>query len=338
MNLRPVTEVDAESRVLIRLDLDVPINGGVIEDNNRLVKSVSTLNILLGKGCKVVIVGHRGRPKGRDDSLTLKPVYSELMELLQNGHEISSVFVDEADNLEKVDGAVDMNNLVFLENIRFYEGEEKNDQEFVDYLGKLAEVYVNDAFGVAHRMQASVMVRTKLPTFYGISFIEEATKIGKLLENPERPLVVVLGGAKEDKLSYLPDLEKVADKILIGGKLPLLVKSPKVESQKIIWAELRQDTLDLSEADLKIFGDVLAGAKTVIWAGAMGYYEQENCRYGTEEVAKMVAEVEGYKIIAGGDTGASIISLGLKDKIDFICSGGGVMLEFLTKGKLPAWE
>lgn len=338
MNLRPVTEVPNESRVLLRLDLDVPVENGVILDNSRLKKSVPTINKLLDKNCKILILGHRGRPIGKDESLSLKLVYTELLELLQDGQEINSVFVQEVDNIDKIDMAVEINNIVFLENIRFWPGEEKNEGEFLDYLSKLAEVYVNDAFAVAHRTQASIMLWTKLPAYYGISFVDEATKISKVSQNPVRPFVIVLGGAKKDKLDYLPELEKVADKILVGGKLPLLAENLKIESQKIIWAELRQDTLDLSLEDVAKFKEVLLGAKTIVWAGAMGYYEQENCRVGTEEIARAVAENDGYKIIAGGDTGASIDKLGLKDKIDFVCSGGGVMLEFLTKGKLPAWE
>lgn len=338
MNLRPVTEVPDESKVLLRLDLDVPVENGVILDNSRLVKSVPTINKLLDKHCKILILGHRGRPTGREASLSLKLVYSELLELLQNGYEINSVFVEGLDDIDKVDMAVDINNLIFLENIRFWPGEENNDSDFLEYLSKLGEVYVNDAFAVAHRAHASIMLRTKMPTFYGISFIDEAVRISKVRGNPDRPLVVVLGGAKKDKLDYLPELEKVADRILVGGKLPLIAGENRILSEKIIWADLREDTLDLSPEDMAKFKEILVGAKTVVWAGAMGYYEQENCRVGTEEIAKAISEVNGYKIIAGGDTGASVDKLGLKNKIDFVCSGGGVMLEFLTKGKLPAWE
>ena len=181
-----------------------------------------------------------------------------------------------------------------------------------------------------------------MTTFYGFSFVEEVEKIEQILEKKAKPMTIVLGGAKKDKLDYLPELEKIADFILIGGKLPILRQGYGMTSlddnKKIIWAELREDGLDLNDEDVTKFSEIINRSKTIIWAGAMGFYEKENCRMGTEKIAKAVAEADGYKIIAGGDTSASIKDLGLKNKIDFISSGGGVMLELLTKGSLPAWN
>jgi phosphoglycerate kinase len=153
-------------------------------------------------------------------------------------------------------------------------------------------------------------------------------------------VTIILGGAKEDKLKYLNELTEKADYILIGGKLPKLISLSVNQpiSNKILVAKLREDGLDLSEEDIKIFSEIINVSKTVIWSGAMGLYEQENCRIGTQKIAMAVANSQGQKIIAGGDTSASIKDLGLKDKIDFICSGGGVMLEMLVKGDLPAWS
>jgi 3-phosphoglycerate kinase len=157
-----------------------------------------------------------------------------------------------------------------------------------------------------------------------------------LIDNPERPLTIILGGAKEDKLKYLDDLEKISDHVLVGGKLPKLISENKDE--KVLVAKLREDGLDLSDEDINKFKEIIKVSKTIIWAGAMGLFENASAKKGTEEIAKVVAEAQAYKIIAGGDTGASIRELGLEDKIDYVCSGGGVMLELLTKGKLPAWE
>jgi phosphoglycerate kinase len=185
-----------------------------------------------------------------------------------------------------------------------------------------------------------------METFYGFSFVEEVEKISQILESQEKPITVVLGGAKKDKLNYLMDLEGIVDHILIGGKLPKLIQNPSAlrappldeREAKIIIAELREDGLDLSDEDIAKFSEIIKVSKTIIWAGAMGFYEKENCRMGTEKIAQTIANADAYKIIAGGDTSASIKDLGLKNKIDFICSGGGVMLEFLTKGSLPAWN
>lgn len=348
MNLKPISEIPEASKVILRMDLDVPIENGVILDSNRLQKSIVSIEYLLANRCKVIIIGHRGRPKGVDLNFSLKIVYAELMALLDKGMPISSVFIDDVLLTEKIKSAIDLNDLVFIENIRFWAGEEENDDNFRKYLASLGEVYVNDAFAVAHRGQASIMLFKELRAYYGISFIEEAEKISKVLENPERPLVVILGGAKEDKLQYLDGLEKMADQVLVGGKLPKLISNDTVPAgrqefqmsneNKCIVAKLKTDGLDLSDDDITTFKKYITMAKTIVWAGAMGYYEKEENRKGTEEIAKAVALAGAYKIIAGGDTRASIVKLGLKDKIDFICSGGGVMLEFLTKGKLAAWE
>lgn len=340
MNLRSVKEVLVNTRVVLRMDLDVPFENGQITDTTRLEKSIPTINILLNKGCKVAIIGHRGRPTEHEEGLSLKPVYLELMSLLEpNGENmIESVFIEDIGDKEKLDLALANNQIVFLENLRFYKGEENNDSDFLKNLVEVSQFYVNDAFAVAHRKHRSIMLHKNLPAFYGISFIEEVEKIGRAINNPEKPLTIVLGGTKEDKLKYLNDIVKIADHVLIGGKLPKLVESSKVESSKVIIAKLREDGLDLSNEDVENFVRIIESSKTVIWAGAMGLFEDDNSKAGTESIGMAVANNRGYKIIAGGDTTASLKSLGVLSNIDYVCSGGGVMLEMLVKGSLPAWE
>ena len=339
MNLRSVNEVLPKTRVVLRMDLDVPIVDDIIEDDSRLVKSIPTIKLLLEKECKLAIIGHRGRPEGKDEGLSLRSVYVELMMLLEPEGEnmIESVFVEDVGDGEKLDLAMASNQIVFLENLRFWKGEMNNDPEFLKSLTDVCQFYVNDAFDVSHRKATSIMLFKKLPGFYGLSFIEEANKIEKLIDSPERPMTIILGGAKEDKLKYLADLEKIADKVLVGGKLPKF-NNEKEDSNKIIWAKLREDGLDLSDDDINKFVEQINSSKTIIWAGAMGYFENDNSMKGTREIAVAVANSTAYKVVAGGDTGASLEKMGLKDKIDFVCSGGGVFLELLTKGKLPAWE
>jgi phosphoglycerate kinase len=159
--------------------------------------------------------------------------------------------------------------------------------------------------------------------------------------NGEKPMTLILGGAKEDKMKYLNELSQKMDHILIGGKLPKLVDRSSMldRSNKILIAKLRDDGLDLSDEDINQFVEVINSSNTIIWSGAMGFYEDPNCQKGTQKIAMAVAESgASFKTIAGGDTSASIKDLGLKDKIDFICSGGGVLLEMLIKGDLPAWN
>ena len=338
MKLRSVEEVMPNTRVILRMDLDVAEG-----DDSRLIKSIPTIKLLLEKKCKIAVIGHKGRPDGKDEKLSLRPVYLELMSLLEpNGENIiESIFVEDVGDRERLDLSLVKNDIVFLENLRFWKGEESNDPDFLKNLVEVCQFYVDDAFAVAHRKHRSIMLYKNLPGFYGLAFVDEAEKIMKVIENPERPLTIILGGAKEDKLTYLKELTEIADKVLIGGKLPQLIfklQTSNFNKEKIIIAKLREDTFDLSDEDIDNFKEIINESKMIIWAGAMGWFEKEDCRKGTMEIAKAVANSSAYKIIAGGDTGASIKDLGLEKNIDLVASGGGVMLELLVKGKLPAWE
>ncbi len=361
--LRSVEMVPENVNVILRMDTDLPFEGETILDDSRLKKTIPTIRYLLEKNCRIIILGHRGRPTGSsaqqqfhsldgqavlagkpdrfDEKLSLKPVYVALMELLQDGQQLfESVFVDDIKDEQKISSAFENNQIIFGENLRFWSEEDTGDTSLFGVIKNYTQVFVNDAFAVAHRKNASVILHRETETYYGFSFAEEVEKISQILEKEERPMTIILGGAKEDKLKHIDDLIKIADHILIGGKLPKLVESEKlkVESKKVFWAKLREDGLDLSEEDINNFSEIISSSKTVIWSGAMGLYEQVNCRVGTQKIAIAVANSLGQKIIAGGDTSASIKDLGLKNKIDFICSGGGVMLEMLVKGDLPAWS
>lgn len=340
--LRSVEETYPNTRVILRIDCDLPLDEGKILDNSRLKKSIPTIRYLLENNCKIAIVGHLGRPAGYDEKLSLRSIYLELMQLLEieDQDRLSSVFVDDIKNEAKLSLAFENNQIVFVENIRFWEEEEKGETNLFEIIKKIAPVYINDAFAVAHRENASIIVHREMETYYGLSFVEEVEKISLILDRKERPLTIILGGAKEDKLKYVDDLLKIADRILIGGKLPKLITNYQllISNEKIEIAKLREDGLDLSDEDIQKFIEVINSSKTIIWSGAMGFYESLNSRNGTEKIAQAVANTEAKKIIAGGDTGASIKNLGLKDKIDFVCSGGGVMLEMLVKENLPAWS
>lgn len=335
MKLKSVEEIIPQIRVVLRLDLDLPFFDNKIIDNSRLQKSLPTIRLLLEKKCKILIIGHRGRPNGIEDKYTLRPVYLELMSLLEPEGEslIESVFMPEI-NFEQIDQALAVNNLVFLENIRFWPEEENNTASFLAPLSGFCQAYVNDAFAVAHRAHASITLWQHLPSFYGLSFIEEYNHLDSL-RNPSRPLTLILGGAKEDKLKHLDKLISHCDHILIGGKLPQFLS---LVDPKIISAILTPDTFDINEESIAKFTEIINNSKTIIWAGAMGFYENENYRNGTEKIARAIAATTAYKVVAGGDTSASVLNLNLKDKYDFFCSGGGVLLEFLVNPDLPAWS
>ncbi|HBP51559.1 MAG: hypothetical protein US68_C0010G0032 [Candidatus Shapirobacteria bacterium GW2011_GWE1_38_10] len=335
MKLRSVNEVLPQTKVVLRLDLDLPFSDNTILDNSRLHKSLPTIELLLEKKCKLLIIGHRGRPNGVDEKQTLRPVYLELMSLLGPDNEslIESVFLPEI-NLEQIDQAMAINQIVFLENLRFWPGEESNDPDFLAPLTTLCQAYVNDAFAVAHRTHASITLWQKLPGFYGLSFLDEYSHLETLTNSPH-PFTLILGGAKEDKLKHLDKLISVCDQILIGGKLPQFLT---FTDSKILPATLTPDTFDIDAPSINKFTEIINSSKTIIWAGAMGYYEDPKYRNGTEKIASAIANTNAYKVIAGGDTSASVAKLNLKDKFDFICSGGGVLLEFLVNQNLPAWS
>jgi phosphoglycerate kinase len=339
--LNSVENINQNNVVLLRMDTDLPMEDGQILDNSRLQKSIPTIKLLLERKNKIVIIGHLGRPKENEKTLSLKPVYLELIQLLEvscGGDCVKNVFVNDIENEETLNKAIFENEIIFIENLRFWNKEEKGDTSLFDSLKKYCSFFINDAFAVAHRKAASVLLAKEMNSYYGISFINEYEKIGSILENKTKPLVIVLGGAKEDKLKYIEELSKIADYVLVGGKLPVIKEKSYINDPKVIYATLREDQLDLSETDIEIFREVLVKAKTIVWAGAMGYYENSNSQKGTIEIAKIIANSDAYKIIAGGDTSASVSQLGLKNKIDFVCSGGGVMLEMLTSENLPAWD
>lgn len=339
--LKSVEEIGENLKVILRLDTDLPIDNGVILDNSRLKKSIPTIRFLLEKNNKLVIIGHRGRPNGRDMGLSLRPVYLELMELLEgnNPGSIENIFIEDIKDEEKINSALEENQIVFVENIRFWEEEDHGNMELFTALVKSCHALVNDAIAVAHREAASIILHREMETYYGFNFMEEVEWMKKAV-NGEKPMTLILGGAKEDKLKYINELSQKLDHILIGGKLPKLINNQElINNQKIKIAKLREDGLDLSDEDINQFVETINSSNTIIWSGAMGFYENENSRIGTQKIAMAIAECgASFKTIAGGDTSASIKDLGLKDKINFMCSGGGVLLEMLVKGDLPAWN
>jgi len=347
MKLPTIDQIEQNQKVILRLDLDVPMSGGRIEDNSRLVKSIPTIRMLLGKMCKLVIVGHLGRPsfdgtlvsETSKQELSLKPVYLELMSLLEDGEDsIASVFVDDIENKEVIYEATENNQIVFLENLRFYKEEVEGKVEFLSHLSEIGNVFVNDALAVAHRKSASVLLYKMMPVFYGLGFSREIEKMAEFLLNPKRPVVLVLGGAKKDKLDHLSRLYKKVDLILIGGKLPIFMSEyPKYDN--VIWAKLDSSQLDISKNSIDKFKEEIEKAETVILAGSMGMFEEEEHREGSRSIAEAITLSRATKIAAGGDTRASLGLMELEDKFDYICSGGGAALEFLANdGKLPAWD
>ncbi|MFZ2025492.1 MAG: phosphoglycerate kinase [Microgenomates group bacterium] len=338
--LRSIHDIPPKAHVIVRIDMDEPMKDGSVTDDDRLKKSIPTIKELLEKQCVLLLLGHVGRPKGKDPQYSLGPIYRALLPLIRESTAttVSDIFIEDVHDDAAIHAACQTYSVLCFENVRFWEGEEQNDPQFLQALIHNADWYVNDALAVSHRRHRSVQLHHDLPTSYGIAFIREVQELMHVVENPTHPVTVILGGAKKDKLTYVAGLAAIADHVLIGGKLPHLISSDTIITDKFCIAALSDDGFDLNKHDIEIFTSIIKESKTIIWAGAMGFFENPQYREGTEKIARAVVASGAYTILAGGDTEASVSGLGEEEKITVIASGGGMMLELLTKKSLPAWE
>lgn len=319
INLPKLSDLDiAAKKVLLRADLDVDFDTKTNCEDIRLKSIIPTLEYLVEKNAEVIIIGHRGRPGGKiDENLSLEPISKIIEKLLKEkiGEE----------KMKRV-------KMEMLENLRFNPGEEANDGEFTKHLAGKGDVYVNEAFANSHRKHASIVGLPKiLPHAAGLRFAKEVENLSKVLNNPKRPVLFIIGGVKKDKLDHLPLLEKIADKVLVGGRLPAYAEI----SNKFLVANLLPDKEDLTINSMEKFEEEIAKAGTIVLAGPMGKYEDEGHRQGTERVFKAIANSKAFTVAGGGDTEKAIITLSLSKEFDWISVGGGAMLEFLAKGTLP---
>lgn len=337
IKLPNLESAEAQNRkVFLRLDLDVSIENGKISDNFRLLATFPTLKFLLDQNCPIIIAGHLGRPEGKDLKLTLKPVadwYAAKFKIQSSNIKIG-----------EFDGWKIGKKIQLLENLRFYPEEEANDLEFAKKLSSLSEIYINDAFAASHRSHASIVGMPKfLPHYAGLRFQKEVEELSKVLDNPKRPLTVIIGGAKiETKLPLVEKMHHFADYVLVGGeiaendKILAKVAHEKQKDKKsiLIVSDLTADNKDITEHSAQNFVQVIKNSKTVVWNGPMGLFE-ECFDLGTREIAKAIASSGAYTIVGGGDTVTFLKNEGLLDKFSFVSTGGGAMLEFLSGEQLP---
>jgi phosphoglycerate kinase len=335
---RSVREADVDGKhVLVRSDLNVPLEDGSVADDTRIQASLPTLRYLLDEGAaEVAVCSHLGRPKGPDPAFAMEPVAARLRELLPD------------------------DRVRVLENTRFDPGETKNDPESAKRLAEGMDLYVADAFGSAHRAHASTVgVAELLPAYAGLLLERELEMLGRLLGEVEHPFVLVAGGAKvEDKLGVLEHLGGRADTVIVGGKmaeelrdgatLPFPVELPSdvvaaasfdadAESRVAPYDDLPDGWLglDIGPDARARFGDLIRSAKTVFWNGPMGVFEWERFADGTKAVAEAIAAVDGYTVVGGGDSVRAISELGLDDDVSWVSTGGGASLELLEGKELP---
>jgi len=323
--------------VLVRADLNVPLEDGKVADDTRIRAALPTLQLLLEREAKeIAVCSHLGRPKGPDQAFSMRPVEERLRELLPD------------------------ERITVLENTRFDPRETKNDPSFARELAEGRDLYVNDAFGSAHRAHAStVAVAQILPAYAGLLLEQELEELGKLLGDVERPFVLVSGGAKvEDKLGVLQNLGGRADEVLIGGKMAEQLREenpldfevvlpsdvvaasafePDAETRVVPYDELPEGWLglDIGPETRAEFGRRVRRAKTVFWNGPMGVFEWPRFAEGTKAVAEAVADVDGFTVVGGADSVRALHEVGLADRVSWVSTGGGAALEFLEGKELP---
>ena len=388
-NKKSIEDIDvAGKRVLCRCDFNVPTKNGQITSDKRIVAAMPTIRYLVDKGAKVILCSHMGKPKGEyKPELSLKIVADRISELLGKPVVMASDVAGEDAHAKAA--ALKDGDVMMLENTRFEKGETKNDPELSKALASMADIFVNDAFGTAHRAHSSTAgVADYLPAVCGYLVQKEVSIMGKALANPERPFVAILGGAKvSDKLNVINNLLEKVDTLIIGGGMAFTFLAAKgydigkslVDSEKIdyckemmakaeakgvklllpvdavvadsfpnpIDAEIPVQTvaadaipsdkmgLDIGEKSQALFAEAAKTAKTVVWNGPMGVFENPTLAKGTIAVAQALAESSAVTIVGGGDSAAACEQLGFADKITHISTGGGASLEFLEGLELP---
>ena len=392
LNKKSVDDINVKGKkVLVRCDFNVPLKDGKITDENRLVAALPTIQKLIKDGGKVILCSHLGKPKGEPKpELSLAPVAVRLSELL--GQEVK--FAADAnvvgDNAKAAVAAMNDGDVVLLENTRYRAEETKNGEAFSKELASLADVFVNDAFGTAHRAHCSNVGVTEYVDTAVVGYLmqKEIDFLGNAVNSPERPFVAILGGAKvADKLNVISNLLEKCDTLIIGGGMAYTFLKAKgyeigkslVDDSKIDYCKemmekaeklgkkllLPVDTVmiedfpnpidapvdttvcaadqmdaskegcDIGPKTVELYSDAVKTAKTVVWNGPMGVFENPTLAAGTKAVAAALAETDAITIIGGGDSAAAVNQLGYGDKMSHISTGGGASLEFMEGKELP---
>ena len=325
-------------RVLVRCDFNVPLSEqGDILDDFRIRAVIPTIKYLVRNNAKVILMSHLG------EQTTLEPIALRLEKLLNEKVKFLEDCIGE--KTEKKISEMQNTEIALLENLRFHKGEENNDLEFAKQLAELGDIYINDAFAVCHRGHASVIGIPKiLPSCAGILLEREIRILKKIMRNPEKPLVAIIGGKKvETKIKLVDKISEIADFILVGNLLRDELKQKNTKfPKKIIFAidGILSDNkeLDIGVKTIKIFKEKIFKAKTIFWNGPLGKTEEKKFAKGSLAIAQAIIKSNAYSVAGGGETIAFLKEYNLLNEFDYISTGGGAMLKFLAGEELPGLE
>lgn len=330
-------------RVLVRCDFNVPLDEKRnILDDFRIKETLPTIKHLLKERAKLILMSHLGRPRGRAaEELRLIPIQNRLTGYL----DVSVAKTADCVGYETEKSAFKTRpgDILLLENLRFHAEEESNDENFAKDMARLGEIYINDAFGSSHRNHASIVgVPKYLPSGAGFLMEKEIKSLAKLTENPEKPLVVIIGGSKvETKAKLINIFSKTADFVFIGDLIEKEIKEKGISldyPQKIVAPIDDIDGKDIGPETIKLFREKILSARTIFFNGVLGQIEKEEYSRGTEEILKAIIDSGAFSVVGGGDMTKVLNKLGLIDKFNHVSTGGGAMLEFLAGKKLPGIE
>ena len=326
--------IKSGTRVLVRVDYNVPMTvNGQISDDKRMVDSLPTIKFLLSKGAKVILCSHFGRPEGKPEpQFSLRPVYQHLQTLLPGVIvQFASQTVGAA--VEAQVAALPSGSVLLLENTRFQPEETANNPQFAQALARLGEVFVNDAFGAAHRAHASTVgVADYLPSYAGLLMAREIEQLSRVTAHPKRPFTVIIGGKKvADKLPLARKLADRADYLLVGGRIAQDWQDDGIKRRAKIYLA-PDEGLDISPATVAAWQPILQKSATIFWNGPLGQFDVDPRNgYGTHAVAKIVANSHAISIVGGGDTAAAVKNF----TFTHVSTGGGAALEFVEGATLP---
>lgn len=342
MNLKKIQNAEVENKsVILRVDFNVEVGKGTVKEKFKIESCKETLDYLLNKNAKVALLSHFGRPSGKIDiEFSLKQITDDIENIL--GRKI--IFIDDCVGEKVKEGLSKLKSgqVLLLENVRFYPEEEVNDEYFAKRLAENFDIFVNDAFSVCHRDQSSVTGVAKiLPSFSGFRLQKEIANLDKVKNNPEQPAVAIIGGAKiETKLPLINELEGGYKYILVGGKVAneVLEQKIKFSSQVVLPEDFEGNRMDIGPKTIKKFTEIISTAKTIVWNGPLGKFEEPPFDKGTKAILKAVISSGAFSLVGGGESVQVLEQENMMEKISFVSTGGGAMLEYLSGNPMPGVE